>query len=84
MPELTQGEQAVVRTLCRLVRDRDDGDPPRLQEIADQLFVGKAAVIRHLINICQKFGVPTNDRRTLVQAIVDGGWCDPDGGVGVA
>jgi hypothetical protein len=55
MPELKQRERDVVSSLCKLLRGDDAvGDRPSLQEITDELVVGKAHMAIHLTNISRK------------------------------
>ena len=81
MPELNQSESELVATICRLLRANAEGDPPSDLEIGNALYVSRVAAAARLVDLSRKLGVAATDRRALVKAIVDRGWCEPDGGV---
>jgi hypothetical protein len=74
-------EREIVGAFCELLHSKGVGDPPSLKEVANKLFTGKAFVANHLVAIGHKLGVPPTDRQAFAKAILDGGWCEPDGGV---
>jgi pSer/pThr/pTyr-binding forkhead associated (FHA) protein len=63
-PELTRGEKRVLVELCR-PRDATDHflEPAEVNEIADKLVVGRAAVEQHLLNMYRKFGIKEGNKR---------------------
>jgi hypothetical protein len=64
-PRLTRRELDVLVVLCRpLVSDDPFPEPASVRRMAGELFVTEAAVKQHLLNLYDKFAIPTDgDRR---------------------
>ena len=64
-PRLTPREFDVLMVLCRpLVSDDRFPEPVSVRQMASELFVTEAAVKQHLLNLYDKFSIPTEgDRR---------------------
>ena len=61
-PSLTVRERDVLVALCRPLLDRDMfTEPASTRTIADELVITQAAVKQHLVNLYDKFGVPSSD-----------------------
>jgi FHA domain len=61
-PSLTARERDVLVALCRPLLDRDMfTEPASTRTIADELVITQAAVKQHLVNLYDKFGVPSGD-----------------------
>lgn len=64
-PRLTPREFDVLKVLCRpLVSDNPFPAPVSVKQMAGELFVSEAAIKQHLLNLYDKFAIPTDgDRR---------------------
>jgi len=64
-PRLTPREIDVLMVLCRpMVSDDPFPEPVSVRQMASELFVTEAAVKQHLLNLYDKFAIPTaGDRR---------------------
>jgi len=61
-PVLTTRERDVLVALCRPLLARDMfTEPASTRAIAEELVITQAAVKQHLVNLYDKFGVPTGD-----------------------
>jgi DNA-binding CsgD family transcriptional regulator len=61
-PGLTARERDVLLALCRPLLTRDMfTEPASTRTIAEQLVITQAAVKQHLVNLYDKFGIPSDD-----------------------